>query len=147
MSNPILALANVKRRLAHRTTFVAGPDPDAVAASLRAVLAELGMVHAGRASLLPVEPVPETPAMAAVHRQLDRIAAQFAASEREAAQAKRQRKLERRAKRRAEATRTVEPPPAQGNGLPQELPPTPAAAAPVAEDPPRTPVPLATLRY
>jgi hypothetical protein len=147
MSNPIKALADVRRRLAKRTAYVPGPPAEAVAAALRAALAEIAIVHAGRACLVPVEPVPETPAMMLVHRQLDEINRRFAAEETAAKAERRRLKLERRRIRREQAVReaaTAAKP--VTHGLPQE---TVSAVPPVAVESPKPaePVDMASLRF
>lgn len=136
MSNPILALAAVRRRLAKRTAFTPGPPAEAVAAALRAAIAEAELVRTGKACRVP-QPADDTqlsPAKAAVHATLDRMHKALMAAEREAAQAKRQAKLARRAARGA--AQSAEPVPAAEQGQQNESVPAPAVAghAPVAHD-------------
>ena len=105
-------------------------DPEAVAAALRRVLAELAIVRRGDACLVPrpIDDTPPSPAERAVRRLLEQTHERLAAQERQAAEAKRAAKLERRAKRRAEAAQRVEPPPPATLGLPEKVAQAPAAA-------------------
>jgi hypothetical protein len=122
-------------------------DAAAAAALLKDFLNQAELVKAGKASWIPRPPLTDAeradPHFQAVLRTLDRMHDVLMTAEREAAQAKRAAKIARRAARRA--AQAIAPAPA--NELPEKAAQAPAAAAPVAEEPPPSPVSMVSLRY
>jgi hypothetical protein len=89
-------------KLLSQPSFVPGPPAEAVAAALRAVLAEIAIVRRGDACMLPVEP-PQSDAARRCHAMLDTAHQRMA--DQEAKAERRRMKLERRRLRREQAAR------------------------------------------